>query len=399
VISAKHGQAPIDPKLYVKGGSKTIPALVDSVQTGLIAQATQDDVALLWLTDQTKTAQVVAKLQANQQQAFIQTILSGDSLKKTFNDPLKDSRVPDIIVVPNKGVIYTNSTTKIAEHGGFSAEDTNVALLISNPNLKPQTIQDPVQTTQVAPTILSLLGLDPAALQAVQMEKTAVLSGLSFQTSTPAPTPTPTPVTTKPTPVPLPGTGPSDAPSVTFPATGFSLRGALLSFWNINGGLAIFGYPIDSERQANGQIFQWFERNRLELHPENASPYNVLLGRLGVEALVAKGIDWQNLPKVSSAPANCMYFAATGHSLCGDFLTYWQSNGLSFDGGTTKTLAESLALFGYPISEPQLETNSSGDKVLSQWFERARMESHPENSGSYRVLLGRLGSDLFTTDH
>jgi predicted AlkP superfamily pyrophosphatase or phosphodiesterase len=391
VISAKHGQAPIDPKLYVKGGSKTIPPLVESVQTGLVAQATQDDVALLWLSDQSKTDQAVAKLGANQKQANIQTILSGDSLKKIFNDPTKDPRVPDIIVIPNMGVIYTNSTSKIAEHGGFNMDDTSVALLVSNPTLKPQTVQDAVQTTQIAPTILALLGLDPAALQAVQMEKTAVLPGLTFQNSTSTPAPVPA--------LPLPNTGPDNAPSVLFPATGFSLSGPLLSFWNVNGGLPVFGYPIDSERQASGQIFQWFERNRLELHPENASPYNVLLGRLGVEALARKGINWQTLPKVSSAPPDCMYFAVTGHSLCGEFLAYWQSHGLSFDGGTTKSYAESLALFGYPISEPQMETNSSGDTVLSQWFERARLEIHPENPSPSRILLGRLGADLLGTSH
>ena len=384
VITAKHGQSPIDPKAYVKGGSKTITSLLDG---DVVAQATQDDVALLWLSDQTKTDQVVAKLQANQKQAYIQTILSGDSLKKIFNDPKQDSRVPDVIVLPTPGVIYTNSTAKIAEHGGFSADDTNVALLISNPGLKAQTLQDQVQTTQVAPTILSLLGLNPAALQAVQLEKTTVLPGLSFQTSSPTPT------------VPLPNTGPDSAPTLTFPATGFSLSGTLLSFWKLNGGLPIFGYPIDSERESNGQLFQWFERNRLEVHPENASPYNVLLGRLGVQALAQQGIDWQTLPKVNSAPADCKYFAVTGHALCGDFLGYWQSNGLSFDGGTTKTYAESLALFGYPISEPQMETNSSGDRVLTQWFERARMEIHPENTTAYRVLLGRLGSELLPTTH
>ena len=240
VISAKHGQSPINPKLYVKGGSKTIPNLVESVQTGIIAQNTQDDVALLWLADQTKTDQVVSKLQANQQQAFIQTILSGNSLKKIFNDPKKDPRVPDVIVLPNPGVIYTNSTSKIAEHGGFSADDTNVALLISNPSLKPQTLQDAVTTTQVAPTILSLLGLDPTALQAVQMEKTTVLPGLAFQTGTPNPVP----------PIPLPGTGPDHAPTVTFPATGFSVSGPLLAFWNINGGLPIFGYPIELSQRS-----------------------------------------------------------------------------------------------------------------------------------------------------
>ena len=152
---------------------------------------------------------------------------------------------------------------------------------------------------------------------------------------------------------------------------------------------------LNSAREANGRVFQWFERNRLELHPENSGPYNVLLGRLGAESLAKQGIDWNTLPKVTSAATGCQYFAETGHSLCGDFMTYWQSNGLAFDGIAAKSYAESLALFGYPISEPKMETNSSGDMVLTQWFERARFEYHPNNPVKNRVLLGRLGAEVF----
>jgi hypothetical protein len=192
---------------------------------------------------------------------------------------------------------------------------------------------------------------------------------------------------------PLPNTGPSDD-TVNFPQTGFSLDGPFLNFWKNNGGLPVFGYPIDSARQSNGQVAQWLERNRFELHPENKAPYNVQLGRLGVEALAKKGIDWNTLPKVSSAPSGCLYFKETGHSLCGDFMSYWNSNGLEFDGKSGKSYAESLALFGYPISEPKMETNSSGDTVMTQWFERARFEFHPNNPVQSRVLLGRLGFEV-----
>ncbi len=205
------------------------------------------------------------------------------------------------------------------------------------------------------------------------------------------PRPTPTPNPGRP---PLPNTGPNNQPVETFPETGFSLSGTLLSFWHTNGGLSIFGFPIDSERETNQQIFQWFERNRLELHPENTAPYNILLGRLGAEILAKKGIDWTTLPKVSAAPEGCLYFSQTGHSLCGEFLPYWQSQGLKFEGSGSNTFAESLALFGLPLSEPRLETNSSGDTVMTQWFERARFEYHPDNPSQFRVLLGRLGAEL-----
>lgn len=193
-------------------------------------------------------------------------------------------------------------------------------------------------------------------------------------------------------PVPLPNTGPVSG-QVSF-ITGYNLGGTFLNFWQANGGLPVFGYPIDSERMSDGVIAQWLERNRFEMHPELQYPYNVLLGRLGAEALQQKGIDWASLPKVSSAPAGCRYFAETSHSLCNDFLKYWTQNGLEFDRQSGKTFAESLALFGLPISEPRVETNSSGDTVLTQWFERARFEFHPNNPAQYRVLLGLVGTEV-----
>jgi hypothetical protein len=179
ILSAKHGQSPIDPSLHQIVDKHIIPNLVNSVQAGLLAQATEDDVALIWLNDQSKTNDVVAKLNANKAQAHIDTVLSGASLQQYFNDPTKDSRTPDIVVLPEHGVIYASLTaTKIAEHGGFSADDTLVSLLVSNPHLNKGSISTAVQTTQIAPTILQLLGLDPNKLQAVGMENTQVLPGL-----------------------------------------------------------------------------------------------------------------------------------------------------------------------------------------------------------------------------
>lgn len=181
ILTAKHGQSPIDPNQRQIIDSKLIPNMVNSVQAGLLAQATQDDVALLWLTDQSKTSEVVAQLSAHAQTLGIQQILAGDSLKLLFQDPQKDGRSPDIVAIPRAGVIYTKPTaTKIAEHGGFGNEDTNVDLLVANPRLERGVVYTAVQTTQIAPTILSLLGLRPDALQAVRLEQTQVLPGLSF---------------------------------------------------------------------------------------------------------------------------------------------------------------------------------------------------------------------------
>jgi arylsulfatase A-like enzyme len=95
--------------------------------------------------------------------------------------PGGDPRTPDIIVAPNIGVIYTGSASKQAEHGGFAFDDTNVMLLVSNPGIQARTITSWVETMQVAPTVLQLLGLDPTSLDAVQIEGTQVLPGLFNQ--------------------------------------------------------------------------------------------------------------------------------------------------------------------------------------------------------------------------
>ena len=176
ILTAKHGQSPIDPNKYQKVPTSTIGSVVD----GSLAQLTTDDVALLWLTDSSKTSAVVSALStmAVESAAHIQEILSGDALMLLYNDPTKDSRSPDIVILSEQGVIYTGSTKKIAEHGGFSNDDTHVALVIANPHLIKGTVYTPVQTTQIAPTILRFLELDPEALEAVGIEHTPVLPGL-----------------------------------------------------------------------------------------------------------------------------------------------------------------------------------------------------------------------------
>ena len=88
---------------------------------------------------------------------------------------------PDILVAPNIGVIYTGSTSKQEEHGGFAFDDTNVMLLVSNPSIQARTITSWVETMQVAPTILQLVDLDPNSLDAVKIEGTQVLPGLFSQ--------------------------------------------------------------------------------------------------------------------------------------------------------------------------------------------------------------------------
>jgi plastocyanin len=189
-----------------------------------------------------------------------------------------------------------------------------------------------------------------------------------------------------------------------FEQTGFCIDGRFREYWEQNGGLAVFGYPITAPRDEvnrdTGGTYQtqWFERNRFELHPENSAPYDVLLGLLGKESLPS-GLPAAVTAPEAGAQAGCRWFAVTGHNVCnqGDglgFRAYWESHGLEFDGRRGTSAEESLALFGYPLSAPTSATNSSGDTVLTQWFERARFEWHPGNPAEFRVLLGLLGKEI-----
>ena len=95
-----------------------------------------------------------------------------------FQNPATDSRTPDIIGIARTGVIYTGGS-KIAEHGGFNEDDVHVAMFVAHPAIDKTVISTPVATTQIAPTILKVLGLDPNELEAVRAEGTQVLPGFN----------------------------------------------------------------------------------------------------------------------------------------------------------------------------------------------------------------------------
>jgi arylsulfatase A-like enzyme len=174
VIASKHGQAPIDPTLYKKIDPKTITNLT---KVSVLSQ-TSDDIALLFLNNSADTKTAAANLRAGAAKGEIASVIAGEEIKAAgYGDPAKDPSVPDIIVQPNLGVIYTNSKTKIAEHGGFSTEDRKVACFVSNPKLKKRQFMERVYTTQVGPTILNALGIDPNELEGVKVEATKVLPG------------------------------------------------------------------------------------------------------------------------------------------------------------------------------------------------------------------------------
>jgi pimeloyl-ACP methyl ester carboxylesterase len=182
-----------------------------------------------------------------------------------------------------------------------------------------------------------------------------------------------------------------------FAETGYCISGRIRQFWEQNGGLSVFGLPIGPQHEAvvEGQPLQvqWFERNRLELHPENAPPFDVLLGRLGVDVLEREGRDWWGFERSEPEPG-CRYFAETGHNICGSILAAWRAGGLELDGRPGKSEQENLALFGLPLSDARTERLSDGREYTVQWFERVRFELHPQNPPNARVLLGLLGSEM-----
>jgi hypothetical protein len=181
-----------------------------------------------------------------------------------------------------------------------------------------------------------------------------------------------------------------------FQESGACLTGRFRQYWEQNGGLSVFGYPLanaaQEQRPEGTFLVQRFERNIFELHPENQPPYDVLLGRLGVDRLEQQGRNWFTFPKAS--PAAPHYFATTGHAVTHEpFWQYWRTHGLDLgDPGISDR--ESLALFGAPISPTEVETNRSGNTVLTQHFERARFEWYPTNPDPFKVQLGILGTEL-----
>jgi hypothetical protein len=192
IITAKHGESPIDPSMYVADGTNTPATLLGTAipysesplnPTGI--GATEDDVSVLWLKKGVSVTAAVELLENNATAIGLGEIYYGPSLALNYNvgglEPGEDPRTPDIIVTPNVGVTYSNSTAMVGDHGGFAHDDTNVILLVANSGFTAQTVSTVTATAQIAPTIVKALGLDPAALDAVKAEGTPVLPEVEAQ--------------------------------------------------------------------------------------------------------------------------------------------------------------------------------------------------------------------------
>jgi hypothetical protein len=200
ILSAKHGQSPQTPSALTRIPDGPIvdalnaawQAAHPSATSPLVAFTIDDDGMLMWLNDRSKTATEFAKqlllghsgigndISGNPKpytQSGLAQVFAGEAAADYFKVPPGDPRAPDVLGVSQYGVVYTAHQAKIAEHGGANPQDRNVPLVVSGDPVGRHHVVDgrPVETTQIAPTILELLGLDPDSLRAVQIEHTRAL--------------------------------------------------------------------------------------------------------------------------------------------------------------------------------------------------------------------------------
>jgi Type I phosphodiesterase / nucleotide pyrophosphatase len=201
IISAKHGQSPTDPNALARVPDAPIISAINAAWTAahpgagkLVIFSTDDDGMLLWLSDRSQAAADFVKNYLLTHSAAgnnisggpvtvsasgLKAVYAGAASAAFFGVPAGDPRHPDVLGIAQHGVVYTGGKGKIAEHGGDDPQDRNVPLLVVSPSLRHDgTSKVPIETTQIAPTILKLLGLNPRELQAVRIEHTQALPGL-----------------------------------------------------------------------------------------------------------------------------------------------------------------------------------------------------------------------------
>lgn len=202
VLTAKHGQSPVNSQTLTRVDDGKIVDAINAEWASthpqtpkLIVHALDDDAMILWLADRSPEATAFVKrklLETNgigididgNPKPFTasgvdpQQVFAGADATKFFGASADDARVPDVYAGVVPGTVYTGGTAKIAEHGGMTPDDRHIPLLVAGTGIGKHEVGDQVSLTQVAPTILNRLGLDPGQLQAVAAEHTAVLPSL-----------------------------------------------------------------------------------------------------------------------------------------------------------------------------------------------------------------------------
>jgi hypothetical protein len=193
ILSAKHGQSPMDPDALRRIDEGPLLDGLNSAwrakhpgSADLVAHSTDDDGMLLWLSDRSGATFAGDYLRAHSgkgtdingkpvtaARSGLSTVYTGAAAARYFRVQATDSRVPDVLGIAQHGVVFTGGTGKIAEHGGADPNDRAVPLVLSGGGAR--VVDTPVATQQIAPTVLRLLGLNPLALKAVREEGTLPL--------------------------------------------------------------------------------------------------------------------------------------------------------------------------------------------------------------------------------
>jgi hypothetical protein len=200
ILTAKHGQSPQNSSELTRIKDGPIIDAINAAWTAahhgagkLIVAGTDDDLWQSYLSDRSQAAADFVKGYLWTHPATgvtfdggartlahsgLAQIYAGKGAAAFFGVPPSDPRHPDVFGRVQVGVIYTGGT-KIAEHGGDNPADRDVPVVVYAPGTAPASrVGSFVETTQVAPTILHLLGLSPQALKAVRIEGTKVLPGI-----------------------------------------------------------------------------------------------------------------------------------------------------------------------------------------------------------------------------
>jgi len=198
ILSAKHGQSPTDPKLLNRIDDGPIIDGLNAAWTkahpgapALVVHSSDDDGMLLWLGNRSAAATAftqkyllarsgngtdITKAPTPYTRSGLARLYVGPGAAAYFHVRPGDARVPDVVGVVVPGVVYTGGTKKIAEHGGAAQADRNVPIVVAGPEQeRGRSVGTPVGTTQIAPTILHALGLNPGELRAVRREGTRTL--------------------------------------------------------------------------------------------------------------------------------------------------------------------------------------------------------------------------------
>jgi arylsulfatase A-like enzyme len=198
IVSAKHGQSPTTPAQLTRIDDGAIVDALNAAwkaaghSSALVAFAIDDDTMLMWLTDRSPAATTFAQnfllhhagtgndivgAPRPYTASGLTRVYAGSAAAAFIGVPAGDQRVPDLIGIAQPGVVYTSKKSKIAEHGGDTPADRDVPIVVSGAGATRRTVTGPVETTQIAPTILRLLGLDPRELDAIRIQHTPVLPG------------------------------------------------------------------------------------------------------------------------------------------------------------------------------------------------------------------------------